>query len=152
MKISHILKGKDGHVFTIRQDGSMQDALREMLAHNIGSLVVVGAGEAMIGIVSERDMLRTVYNSGSGWETVQVSTAMTAEVITAKPGDSADYAMDLMTKHRIRHLPVLDGGKLAGMLSIGDIVKANLTETAFQNQLLKNFIRNWPEQGVAAEG
>jgi CBS domain-containing protein len=75
---------------------------------------------------------------------------MTSEVITAKLGDTADYAMDMMTKHRIRHLPVLDGIKLAGVLSIGDIVKTNLTETAFQNQLLKNFIRNWPEQSGAA--
>lgn len=150
MKINHILKGKDAHVFTIAQDATMQDALREMLAHNIGSLVVLDANQIMIGIVSERDMLRTVYNSGSTWEGVKVSAAMTAEVITAKQSDSADFAMDLMTKHRIRHLPVLDGGKLSGMLSIGDIVKANLTETAFQNQLLKNFIRHWPEQGEPA--
>ncbi len=148
MKINHILKGKDGQVFTIAPDATMQDALREMLAHNIGSLIVVDGTGAMIGIVSERDMLRTVYNSGSAWETVKVSAAMTTEVITAKLTDSADSAMDLMTRHRIRHLPVLDGGKLSGMLSIGDIVKANLTETAFQNQLLKNFIRHWPEQGA----
>jgi CBS domain-containing protein len=120
-----------------------------MLAHNIGSLVVLDGVGAMIGIISERDMLRTIYNNDGEWVGVEVSNAMTSEVITAKLSDSADYAMDMMTKHRIRHLPVLDGNKLAGVLSIGDIVKANLNETAFQNQLLKNFIRNWPEQGIS---
>lgn len=149
MKISHILKGKEGHVYTIGPDSSIKDALREMLAHNIGSLVVLDSASAMIGIISERDMLRTIYNNDGDWVSVEVNNAMTTEVITAKLSDSADYAMDMMTKHRIRHLPVMDGAKLAGVLSIGDIVKANLNETAFQNQLLKNFIRNWPEQGIS---
>ncbi len=149
MKISHILKGKDGHVYTIGPHSSMKDALRELLAHNIGSLVVLDDTGTMIGIISERDMLRTIYNNDGNWVGVEVKNAMTTEVITAKLGDSADYAMDMMTKHRIRHLPVMDGNRLAGMLSIGDIVKANLNETAFQNQLLKNFIRNWPEQEVS---
>lgn len=149
MKISHILKGKDGHVYTIGPHSSMKDALREMLAHNIGSLVVLDESATMIGIISERDMLRTIYNNGEKWAGVEVGNAMTTEVITAKLSDSADYAMDMMTKHRIRHLPIMDGNKLVGVLSIGDIVKANLSETKFQNQLLKNFIRNWPEQGVS---
>jgi CBS domain-containing protein len=147
MKISLILKDKGGHVYTIAPDASMGDALKSMLEHNIGSLVVLGPDGSLQGILSERDMLRAVDQHGEAWSKAQVSAAMTADVVTAKIDNKVDFAMDLMTTRRIRHLPILDNGKLAGMLSIGDIIKAQLNEIAFQNQMLKNYIKNWPEQG-----
>jgi CBS domain-containing protein len=148
MKINHILKQKGGAVYSISPENTMRDALDQMMEHTIGSLMVLDGTGVLKGIVSERDMLRTVSSSGADWAGVVVGSVMTSTVISVAPTDSVDYAMDLMTKNRIRHLPVVEGdGKLAGVLSIGDIIKANLNETKFQNEMLKNFIKNWPETG-----
>ncbi len=148
MKINHILKQKGGEVYSISPENTMREALDKMLEHTIGSLVVMDGTGVLIGILSERDMLRTVSSSGPDWASVVVGSVMTSKVISVAPTDSVDYAMDLMTKNRIRHLPVVEGdGKLAGVLSIGDIIKATLNETKFQNEMLKNFIKNWPETG-----
>lgn len=150
MKIRQILKSKGGQVYSISPDSTLKDALSEMLARTIGSLLVLGGDGKLIGILSERDMLRAVYNNGADWAGVRVANVMTREVVTADADKSVDFAMDLMTRYRIRHLPALDGGKLAGVLSIGDIIKASLEEKEFQNEMLNRFIRNWPEEGKSA--
>ena len=147
MKISFILKEKGGVVYSISPEASLMDALSSMLEHNIGSLVVLDATGKLVGIISERDMLRAVHGHSQDWAAIKVSAVMTTRVLTTKAKDKVNKAMDLMTSNRIRHLPVLDEERLVGVLSIGDIIKANLTETAYQNELLKNYIKNWPQQG-----
>jgi CBS domain-containing protein len=148
MKVSFILKGKGGQVFSIAPDASLMDALSKMLEHTIGSLVVLDVSGDLAGILSERDMLRAVHDHPQDWADIKVSAYMTTQVLTTNAKDKVNRAMDTMTNNRIRHLPVLDdGGKLVGVLSIGDIIKANLAETAYQNELLKNYIKNWPQQG-----
>jgi CBS domain-containing protein len=148
MKISVILKEKGGHVHSIAPDATLAEALDKMLEFTIGSLIVLDTEGKLVGILSERDMLRSVDKSEQAWSAVHVCDSMTRDVVTAQIDNKVEFAKDLMTNHRIRHLPILtEGDKLAGVLSIGDIIKAQLTETAFQNQLLKNYIKNWPEQG-----
>ncbi len=146
MKISVIIKEKGGLVHSISPDATLAAALSKMLEHTIGSLIVLDEKGKLAGIVSERDMIRSIDKYQKDWQSAKVSDGMTREVITANIDQKVEDAKDLMTNNRIRHLPILDGDRLAGVLSIGDIIKAQLVETAFQNQLLKNYIRNWPEQ------
>jgi len=146
MKISTILKKKGTKVHTISSTATLRDMVREMLALHIGSLLVTGPDETIAGIVTERDLLRNLARYSDEWETITIGEVMNTDIITATPEDSIDHVMGLMTEHRIRHLPVMEGGRLAGVLSMGDIINAALAESTFQNRLLKNYIKNWPEE------
>jgi len=146
MKISTILKKKGTKVHTISSTATLRDMVREMLALHIGSLLVTGPDETIAGIVTERDLLRNLALYSDEWETITIGEVMNTDIITATPEDSIDHVMGLMTEHRIRHLPVMEGGRLAGVLSMGDIINAALAESTFQNRLLKNYIKNWPEE------
>jgi CBS domain-containing protein len=154
MLLKDILAVKGKTVFTIEVDARVSDALQELLTHNIGSLVVcqgdamigislvVCQGDAMIGIITERDILRTVAELGQPLEDVRVTDRMNAAVISGVPEDDVDKVMGLMTEKRIRHLPVLDQGKLAGLVSLGDVVKAQHQRLTMENQQLINYIQS----------
>jgi CBS domain-containing protein len=145
MKISTILKTKGNQVHTIESHVPLKGVLRDMLVLRVGSLVVVDGAGKVVGIMTERDLLRNLAKLGAQWENVKVGDVMSRDVILGHPHDTIDDVMALMTERRIRHLPVTDGDTLVGMLSMGDIIKASLTEQAFQNRLLKTYIKNWPE-------
>jgi CBS domain-containing protein len=145
LKISTILKSKGSHVHTIGPNVPLKGVLRDMLALRVGSLVVVDEAGAVVGIMTERDLLRKLAKFGAEWESIRVGDVMSRDVVLAHPDETIDQVMALMTERRIRHLPVVDGGQLAGMLSMGDIVKGMLTESTFQNRLLKTYIKNWPD-------
>lgn len=145
MKISTILKTKGDKVHTVPAHTPLKGVLRDMLVLRVGSLVVLDANGEIAGIMTERDLLRNLAKLGAQWENVAVGDVMSRDVILGRPNDTLDQVMALMTERRIRHLPVVDGGRLAGMLSMGDIIKASLTESTFQNKLLKSYIKNWPE-------
>ncbi|MDT8437318.1 MAG: CBS domain-containing protein [Gemmatimonadota bacterium] len=152
MRIQGILRDKGSDVHTIGSDRTVLDAVRELNRRRIGALVVTDAAGAIAGIVSERDILGATARA---WETADGGTAvrdlpvseiMTAEVIIATPDDGVDYAMGIMTQNRIRHLPILAGGRLAGIISIGDVVRAHLHEAAYENKMMRDYIRG----GVSA--
>ena len=145
MKISTILKTKGEQVYTISPDNTLKDMVNEMLARRAGSLLVTDGGGRTVGIVTERDLLRNLRKLGADWESLKVEAIMSRDVMFGKIDDDLDEVMTLMTERRIRHLPVMDGDRLAGVLSMGDIVKAALNESTFQNKLLKTYIKNWPE-------
>ena len=145
MKISTILKTKGGQVYTISPDSTMKDMVHDMLARRAGSLLVVDGDGRTVGIVTDRDLLRNLRAGGPEWESVKISEIMSHDVVFCSIGDTIDQVMEVMTERRIRHLPVMDGGQLAGVVSIGDIMKAALDESTFQNRLLKTYIKNWPE-------
>ena len=145
MKISDILKSKGTDVYTIAPDSNLRDVVNEMIARRVGSLLVLDASGGMAGIITEREILRTLHKHAGDWGALKVMDVMSSNVIIGSPTDTLDHAMDVMTRRRVRHLPVIDGDRLVGLLSIGDIVKAALTESNFQNKLLKSYIRNWPE-------
>lgn len=146
MKISTILKTKGTKVHTISSTATLKDMVREMLALHIGSLLVTGPDGGIAGIITERNLLRNLARYSNEWETVAIGEVMNTDIITASPGDTIDHVMGLMTEHRIRHLPVMEGAQVAGILSMGDIINAALAESTFQNRLLKNYIKNWPDE------
>jgi CBS domain-containing protein len=122
MTIATLLASKGDKVITIRPDQTIREALRLLAEHNIGALVVVGA-ERPAGIVSERDIVRTLARREAVFDW-PVSRIMTAEVIVGSPQDDLLAVGHTMTERRIRHLPVMDRGQLVGIVSIGDILKA----------------------------
>lgn len=154
MKISHILKRKGQTYFSIEADQPLSEAVRLMIHHRIGSLVVMESGR-LVSIVTERDVVWAAGSHGSNLTHMKVRDIMAKKLVTCGAEDSLDHAMDLMTqnptKQRIRHLPVMESGKLIGVISIGDIVHALLTEREFENKLLKTYIKNWPDEEPTKE-
>ena len=123
MNIASLLAKKSGAPITIRPEQTVRDALALLATHNIGALIVVSAAGMPIGIVSERDIVREAARNEQVFGRA-VGEIMTRDVITGVPEDDLASVANLMTEKRIRHLPVVTGGKLIGIISIGDVVKA----------------------------
>lgn len=140
MKIRDILEVKGSQVHSIGPDQSVLDAVAVLMEHRIGALLVRDADGAVVGIISERDVLRECLHRGAALGSIPVRHAMTRDVIVCVPDDDVDYAMGVVTKNRVRHLPVMDGRTVAGMISIGDLVKARLDEAQYENRYLKEYI------------
>lgn len=151
MRIASVLKRKGAQVHTIEAPARATEAVRRMVQARIGSLIVVQGG-LPVSIVTERDVLRALDEHGA-LAGRTVAELMAPRLVVCRSADTVDEAMRLMTHNvtgrRIRHLPVVDDGHLVGMLSIGDVVEALLTEATFENRLLKNYIKHWPEEDGA---
>jgi CBS domain-containing protein len=141
MKLSDILRIKGNSVLTIGPRATLADVVSTMVEHNCGSLVVCD-GDALVGIITERDILRACASQARSLREIPVEERMTREVITGLASDPISGVMGLMTERRIRHLPVLVEGKLAGLVSIGDIVKAEHSTLSVENQYLKHYIQS----------
>lgn len=139
MKLYEILAQKGNHVLSIEPDATLADMVERLVANNCGSLVVLSAGE-MVGIITERDTLRSYVATKQPLEQLFVRDFMTKEVVTGRPEDDVGDTMGLLTRRRIRHLPVLEDGKLVGMISIGDVVKALHDQLSVENHFMKNYI------------
>lgn len=140
MKLHEILRDKGTDVYTICPDATLADVAATLVENNCGSLVVC-ENDRMIGIITERDILRACARQ-KPLDQTSVRRAMTANVITAEPTDDVNTVMGLMTDHRIRHLPVLENGNLAGMISIGDLVKSHHDQLEMENHYLKSYIHS----------
>ena len=143
MTIGDILRAKGGDVVTVAPDALVTDAMRLLVRHNIGALVVVWDG-ALAGIVSERDVLRAGAVDLSRLAHATVAELMTRDVIAGTPDMELREVMDTMTEHRIRHLPILRGRELAGMVSIGDVVNALRRSTEDEVHYLHAYIAGTP--------
>lgn len=138
MKVEAILKSKGGNVVTIRPDATVGMALHRLTLENIGALVVTD-GEWMAGIISERDIVHALTRHRAQALEMPVSETMTRSVVTCRPEDSLGHMMKLMTRHRIRHLPVLnEDGRLAGIVSLGDAVRYRLDELELEANVLRD--------------
>ncbi len=137
--VSHILKQKGRTVLTVAPDTPVKN-VADILAKNRIGAVVVENGGSIAGIVSERDVVRAISQHGAAVLERPASTIMTAKVRTCTEGDSEAELMGLMTQHRIRHLPVVQGGKLAGMISIGDVVKFRIEAIEREAEEMKSYI------------
>ena len=137
--IRQLLSDKGTQVFAISAQASVYAAVASMAKHAVGALLVM-KDESLVGIVSERDYARKVILLDRSSRTTPVSEIMTASVITIGPEQTVAQAMQLMTEHRIRHLPVLDEGRVVGVLSIGDLVKAVIGEQRFEIEQLQQYI------------
>ena len=142
MQIRDILREKGPTVITIAPELPLQEALHVLAENNIGALVVFDG--RIRGIISERDLLRRAARDLQGLARAQVRDAMTVDVITAAPAADIRDVMDTMTEHRIRHLPVLDGGHLVGIISIGDVVNALRNTVENENRFLHAYIHGQP--------
>lgn len=139
MRIADVLRTKGAVVATVRPDASVAELLAQLAERNIGAMVVVG-DEGVAGIVSERDVVRRLYSHGPELLQRRVAEIMTTEVTTCTPEDSVDDLSVQMTERRIRHIPVLADGELAGIVSIGDIVKTRLSELETSQEHLEAYI------------
>lgn len=141
MNVQSIIGGKGSDVATIPQTATLRDAVKALGERRIGALVVSGDGRAIEGIVSERDIVRATATLGATALDSSVGSVMSTDVITCAAGDGVDRLMSLMTERRIRHLPVVDErGHLTGIVSIGDVVKARLSELEHENHALAEYI------------
>ncbi len=139
MRISDVLKNKGAAVVTSKPDATVQELLAGLAEKNIGAMVVVGA-EGVVGIVSERDVVRQLHRHGADVLRRPVSSIMTATVASCTKSDTVDAVSGLMTEHRVRHVPVLDGKQLIGIVSIGDVVKTRMEELEAEQQQLQSYI------------
>ncbi len=140
MKIKEILRNKGHDVVTITETRSVLAAAQALVDHNIGG-VLVTEGELLKGILTERDILRVTARSPGELDSILVGTVMTRELITAKPEDELAEVMDVMTQNKIRHLPILEGDRLIGIISIGDLVNACLVVAEDENSQLRQYIQ-----------
>ncbi len=142
MTIAAVLSNKGREVATIPLGASLGEAAAELARHRIGALVVVDDAGAVAGVLSERDIVACLAEHGDS-ELVgrPVSEAMTAPAITVRPDDPALSALALMTARRIRHLPVLDGGRLSGIVSIGDLVKYRIEHIEREAEAMRHYIQ-----------
>jgi CBS domain-containing protein len=139
MRISDVLRGKGDAVATVPPNTTVARLIAALARHNVGAMVVV-EGDAVVGIVSERDIVRRLNEHGAELLGAPVSEIMTASVVTCAPTDSVDSLASTMTERRIRHMPVLVDGKLAGIVSIGDVVKSRITELESDREQLASYI------------
>lgn len=142
MIIKDVLTEKGHAVRTVNPEQTVKEALETMNQERIGCLLVANPDRTPLGILSERDILRHVRQSGGVLASCTVREIMTPreKMIVATEADELDYAMRVMTENRIRHLPVVGEGKLLGVLSIGDLIKCQLSDTAHKNKMLRDYI------------
>ena len=141
MQISQILRRKGHDVATIDGAESVRAALAALAEWKVGALVVSGDGQRVDGILSERDIARGLHERGAGLLADPVSSVMTAEVHTCVPTSSVHDLAQTMTDHRVRHVPVVEDGRLIGIVSIGDVVKARLDELEAERAQLVDYIQ-----------
>jgi CBS domain-containing protein len=140
MTIHAILLGKGVTVHSVKPDDTLVDAVAMLRKNRIGALLVIENSTMIAGVLSERDVVRALGDHGANALDMPVHSVMTAPVITCHPDDTVASAMSLMTTRRIRHLPVVDEGRLIGMVSIGDLVKRRIEETEREAAALKDYI------------
>ncbi|OIR02459.1 inosine-5'-monophosphate dehydrogenase [mine drainage metagenome] len=140
--LQQVLDNKKIHdVISIDPNRLVFDALVALAEHKIGAILVLD-GEKLAGIFSERDYAREVILKGRSSQTTKISEVMTSVVLTATPRDTVDYAMSLLSEKRIRHLPVIDNGKVVGILSIGDLVKETIEYQQYLIKQLEHYIQS----------
>jgi CBS domain-containing protein len=137
--VSQILKEKGDMVFTCAPQETVAAVAALLDARRVGAMVVID-GDSVVGIVSERDVVRVIAQGGHAALEGAVSSCMTRDVLFARAGESVDTLLERMTDRRIRHLPVVEGGRLSGIISIGDLVKRKIAETQAEAEGLKAYI------------
>lgn len=141
MKIADILHHKGTQVHDIRPEASLADVVAALVGKNCGSLLVRD-GERILGIITERDILRACSAEQRPLADISVQEKMSTTLVTGESTDTVSSVMGLLTQHRIRHLPIVDEGRLAGIISIGDVVKAQHDQLATENHFLKSYLQS----------
>ncbi len=144
MNVATILNQKSGGVFTTTSEKSLLDIAKLLAQHGIGCIVILGDDGNILGIVSERDLMRAISQGGSEVLKAPVSDFMTTTVITAGKDDTMDQLMSEMTTHRFRYVPVVERGRLVGLVSIGDLVAIHVADAEFESDAMRQYITAQP--------
>jgi CBS domain-containing protein len=142
MNVKTILSLKGSHVTTIEPAATLEDAVAILAKHRIGALVVLGADQRVIGILSERDIVRALAELGAGALKTPLAEVMTRKVVTCGESETVGGIMERMTTGKFRHVPVLDQDRLVGIVSIGDVVKHRLSEIEHESAALRDYIQS----------
>ncbi|HEX6354366.1 CBS domain-containing protein [Actinophytocola sp.] len=140
MRVADLLRTKGSEVATVPPKVSVTGLLEDLARYNVGALVVVDSSGALVGIVSERDVVRQLNERGAELLTRPVEEIMTTDVVTCGPTDAVDSLAEVMTQRRVRHMPVVDGGRLVGLVSIGDVVKSRIEQLESDREQLESYI------------
>ncbi|MCZ6586600.1 MAG: CBS domain-containing protein [Alphaproteobacteria bacterium] len=140
MNVDAILRTKGAGVKTARPDWTVLQAVEKLTEHGVGALVVSADGQRIVGIISERDVMRQIASGGPSSLERSVEEVMVRNVITCTRDDTVNHLMTLMTEGRFRHVPVVDDGLLVGLVSIGDVVKRRIEETEHEAEALRQYI------------
>ena len=140
MQLKEILKKKGGQPVTVPPTATVADAIRAMKDQRVGSVIVPNADGSPAGIFTERDVLNLCADGLTDFARMSIRPYMTCDMTTGKLDDTVSEALSVMTVKRFRHLPVVEDGKMVGVVSIGDLVKAKLEETAFEAKVLREYI------------
>jgi signal-transduction protein with cAMP-binding, CBS, and nucleotidyltransferase domain len=146
VKVKELLRAKGNQVVTILPQNTLLEAARRLTEHGIGALLVLAQDGSIEGIITERDLTTVSAEQEGNLGSALVQDAMSTNLLIGLPEDNLDYILGIMTQNRIRHVPIVDQGKLEGIISIGDVVKARLQETEVKNRYLEDYIYgNYPE-------
>jgi CBS domain-containing protein len=139
-KIKEVLANKGTDVFMVKPTNTVYEAIQEMVSHNVGAVLVVSDEEKLLGIFTERDILKQCVRRSDLLKTTDVGSVMTTNLIIGLPDDDVDYLEGVMTANKIRHIPILEDGRIIGIVSIGDLVKSRLRDIQYENRYLKEYI------------
>jgi CBS domain-containing protein len=142
MKLVELIKAKQKEIIQIGANSTIAEAADTIAQHKIGALLVDDEGGSIVGILSERDIVRGLSQHGANLQDVKVSELMTSDLIRCAPGDTVNEAMAMMTDRHIRHLPVFEDEQLVGFISIGDLVKCRMLEVQGEAEALRQYINS----------
>lgn len=140
MQVRDVLKAKGGRIIAIEPDAKVSEAVARLVQNNIGSLPVVDGHGGLLGVFSERDVLRGFHNRGEGFGQIRISEVMTTNPVTCCPDDDVEDVMGKMSERRIAKVPVVDDGRLVGIISVGDVIKVMYDKVHSENQHLMTYI------------
>ena len=140
MNVEQLLSGKGHDVISVQPHRTLAEAIRTLSEKRIGAVIVMGADGALVGILSERDIIRALGELGAGALESAVSRSMTSKVMTCRPQTSVDELMEIMTTGRFRHVPVVENGRVTGIVSIGDVVKHRVAAIEAESQAMRDYI------------
>ena len=140
MNVEQLLSGKGHDVISVQPHRTLAEAIRTLSERRIGAVVVMGADGALVGILSERDIIRALGELGPSALESAVSRSMTSKVVTCRPQTSVDELMEIMTTGRFRHVPVVENGRVTGLVSIGDVVKHRVAAIEAESKAMRDYI------------
>jgi CBS domain-containing protein len=141
MILEQILKEKGGQVFSVAESATLKEAADLLDSRKVGAMVILNEAGGVIGVISERDLVRNIARIGAAALKCTVGEVMTRNIVTARAHETLETAMDRMTDRRIRHLPVVEGGRLLGVVSIGDLVKWRIAEARAEVEAVRSYIQ-----------
>ena len=140
MLVKDVLRAKQREVVTARRETTVQQAMDMLISNKISCLPVLDAKNCLIGILSDKDIFRRVYDDPKGFQSATVGELMTEDVLVGIPDDELSYIAGIMTNNRIRHVPIVEEEQLVGLVSVGDVVKTQMEQVQIENRHLKQYI------------